>query len=112
MGKQTKRRKHIPQRTCLACRAIRPKRELVRIVRTPEGAVRVDETGKQNGRGGYVCRQQVCWELALRQGQLEKALKTTLTAETEAQLMQYMSGLPRAISPETEAGDEGNEGSE
>lgn len=112
MSKQPKRRKQVPQRTCLVCRTIRPKRELVRIVRTPEGTVVLDETGKLNGRGGYLCRQRHCWELALRQKKLEKALKTTLTAETEAQLTQYMVGLPQSIPPESEDGDEGNEGSE
>ena len=45
MGSQPRRRKHLPQRTCVACRTVRPKRDLVRVVRTPDGAVIVDETG-------------------------------------------------------------------
>jgi len=98
MGKRPQRRKHVPQRTCIACRTTRPKRELVRIVRLSspeaEGAVTVDETGKRSGRGAYLCRQRDCWETALARRQLERALKVTLTAETEAQLREYAARLP------------------
>jgi predicted RNA-binding protein YlxR (DUF448 family) len=93
MGKKSRRRKHIPQRTCIACRTVRSKRELVRIVRTPEGMVVVDETGKRNGRGAYLCHQRDCWETALARRQLEQALKVTLTDETEAQLRKYAETL-------------------
>ena len=96
MSEKSQRRKHIPQRTCIACRTVRPKRELVRIVRTPEGVVAVDETGKHNGRGAYLCRQRNCWETALARRQLERALKVTLTAEAEARLRKYAGilGVP------------------
>jgi predicted RNA-binding protein YlxR (DUF448 family) len=106
MGKRPPQRKHVPQRTCVACRTVRPKRELVRIVRTPEGAVIVDETGKRSGRGAYLCRRRDCWEMALARRQLERALKVTLTAETEAQLRKYASGLPRLLAKESEEGAE------
>lgn len=99
MGKRPPRRKHVPQRTCVACRTVRPKRELVRIVRTPEGGVIVDETGKRSGRGAYLCRQRGCWETALTRRQLERALKVILTAETEAQLREYAAGLPPLLFP-------------
>jgi len=82
MSKRPRRRKHVPQRTCVVCRTARPKRELVRIVRLSspgaEGTVVVDETGKRSGRGAYLCRQQVCWKTALTQRQLERALKVTI----------------------------------
>jgi len=96
MGKRPRRHKHIPQRTCIACRTVRPKRELVRVVRTPDGAVVVDETGKRSGRGAYLCRQRSCWETALTQRQLGRALKVTLTAEIEAHLWEYATGLPQS----------------
>ena len=102
MGKRLERHKHVPQRTCVACRTVRSKRELVRVVRTSEGAVMVDETGKRNGRGAYLCRQRVCWETALEQNQLERALKTTLVAETKAQLREYAAGLPQLLATESE----------
>lgn len=108
MGERPQRRKHVPQRTCIACRTVRGKRELVRIVRTPEGAVVVDQTGKRNGRGAYLCRQRSCWDTALARRQLEQALKVTLTAESEAMLREYAAGLPQSL---TESG-EGREGGE
>ena len=102
MGKRPQRRKHVPQRTCVACRTTRPKRDLVRVVRTPEGEVMVDETSKRSGRGAYVCRQRDCWEKALAQRQLERALKVTLTVEVQAQLREYASGLPQLLATESE----------
>ena len=102
MGKRSQRRKHVPQRTCVACRTVRPKRDLVRIVRTPEGAVMVDETGKRSGRGAYLCRQRDCWERAATRRLLEQALQVTLAAETKAQLREYAAGLPELLTMESE----------
>ncbi len=93
MSKRTRKQKRIPQRTCVACRTVRPKRELVRIVRTPEGSVAVDETGKQNGRGAYLCPEPGCWERALSKDRLSRALRTDLTEETRARLREYAAGL-------------------
>lgn len=63
-----------PQRTCVACRQVRPKSELLRVVRTPHGEVRVDPTGKEAGRGAYVCRNERCASQAVRQKKLARAL--------------------------------------
>ena len=102
MGKQPQRRKHVPQRVCVACRTARPKRELVRVVRLvspgDEGTVVVDETGKRSGRGAYVCRQQTCWEIALTRRQLERALKVAITAENVIQFREYAAGLPQILA--------------
>ena len=98
MSRRPRRRKHIPHRTCIACRTGRAKRELVRIVRTPEGAVVIDETGKRNGRGAYLCTQMSCWERALERRHLERALKVELTTEAQAQLREYATGLPQPLS--------------
>jgi hypothetical protein len=76
----------------------------VRIVRAPEGAVMVDETGKRSGRGAYICRQRDCWETALARRQLERALKVTLTAETESRLREHAAGLPHLLATESEGG--------
>ncbi len=105
MGKQPRRRKHVPQRTCVACGAVRPKRELVRVVRTPEAILTVDETGKRRGRGAYLCLQRSCWEKALAHRRLEQALKTTLTPEAEVQLREYAARLP--LAPQPGEGEEG-----
>ncbi|MBC8262607.1 MAG: YlxR family protein [Anaerolineales bacterium] len=86
--------KHVPQRTCISCRKIRPKRELVRIVRTPDRGVEIDEKGKKSGRGAYLCQRQECWEIALDKDRLEHALKTSLTDEERAVLREFAHGLP------------------
>lgn len=75
------RPKHKPQRTCIACRETKDKRELLRVVRTPEGNFIIDPTGKANGRGAYLCRQASCWEKGLQKQRLAQALRVTLTAE-------------------------------
>jgi predicted RNA-binding protein YlxR (DUF448 family) len=80
------RQKHQPQRTCIGCREVKHKRELVRVVRTPEGKVRVDLTGKANGRGAYLCKNDSCWQKSLSKGQLARALKLTLSQEEIAML--------------------------
>lgn len=67
--------KHIPQRTCIGCRTVQSKRELIRIVRTPEGRVVADPTGKRNGRGAYVHKTRECFEMVLgAPGKLQHAL--------------------------------------
>jgi predicted RNA-binding protein YlxR (DUF448 family) len=87
------RRKHVPQRTCIVCRQARAKRELIRLVRTPEGALVVDETGRQNGRGAYLCRERTCWEAALRGNQIAKALKIEVGDRERQLLRDYMDAL-------------------
>ena len=81
--------KHIPQRSCVACRKVRPKRELVRLVRSPQGRVEVDTSDKKVGRGAYLCQAQECWQIGLKGGRLEYALRVTLTQDNREQLIQY-----------------------
>lgn len=85
--------KHIPQRTCVACRKTGVKRELVRLVRLPEDEVDIDLTGKKSGRGAYLCPDRVCWENALKTGRLESALRTTLKSENKEKLVNYAKGF-------------------
>lgn len=80
------RPKHIPQRTCVACRGTSAKRQLVRVVRQPDGTVMVDPTGKANGRGAYLCTRRACWDKALKHALLDRALKTSLSPADQAQL--------------------------
>lgn len=76
MAKQkAPRQKHIPQRTCIACRETDAKRGLLRIVRDAEGRVSLDPTGKRAGRGAYLCHRPTCWEQALKRGALTRALR-------------------------------------
>lgn len=87
--KKGSRPKHVPQRTCVACRTTGAKRGLVRIVRVADGRVEVDETGKKPGRGAYLCRDRECWDKAMKSRVLEYALKTAITAENKAALQGY-----------------------
>jgi predicted RNA-binding protein YlxR (DUF448 family) len=91
------RPKHVPIRTCIACRQTDGKRELVRVVRVAAAAgttVKIDPTGKLAGRGAYICRNRSCWEQALTGRRLAAALKTTLTDEELAALHAYATNLP------------------
>ena len=89
--------KHVPERTCVACRTSRPKRHLVRLVRTPEGQVEVDKTGRRSGgRGAYLCPAQECWRLARARKSLDQALELQIGPDTWAALETYSQGLPEA----------------
>jgi predicted RNA-binding protein YlxR (DUF448 family) len=81
-------------RTCVACGRIRPKRELVRVVRTPDGLVRVDPTGKVSGRGAYVCREPGCADAGLREARLAHALEVAIPADVAAQLQAATAAQP------------------
>jgi hypothetical protein len=85
--------RRVPQRTCVSCRTTTNKRELVRVVRAPDGHVGVDPTGKKAGRGAYVCSQPKCWENALKKGWLGRSLKTTIRSQDAAQLREYAESL-------------------
>jgi hypothetical protein len=89
-----RKQRRSPQRTCIGCRTVRPKRDLVRIVRTPEGAVHIDLTGKQSGRGAYVCPDGVCIEQAFKRKQLERALETPIDPEVMEKLRDEVETLP------------------
>ncbi len=70
--------KHTPTRTCVGCRTTQAKKELIRIVRTPEGTVEFDKTGKKSGRGAYVCVSRDCLDKSIKGKQLERALKCAI----------------------------------
>ncbi len=95
------RQKHVPQRTCIVCRQTTAKRELVRIVRTLEGQVEVDPTGKRPGRGAYICGAKPCWELGLKRRSLEHALQTTIAPENRDKLMEFATTLEGSAEPTT-----------
>lgn len=70
----------------MGCRAVRPKKELLRVVRSPEGLVLVDPSGKKSGRGCYVCSNLNCLELAFKGSLLDNALETNITTQMKEQL--------------------------
>ena len=82
-------RHQVPQRTCVACRKVTAKRELIRLVHTSSGAVEVDASHKKAGRGAYLCPSPVCWQSGLETGRLEHTLRTTINNENREQLIEY-----------------------
>lgn len=84
------RKKHIPMRTCVGCRSTLPKRDLIRVVRDPEGKVELDLTGKRSGRGVYLCLNGECLEKAVKGRQLERALETSISNEVFADLKRVL----------------------
>jgi uncharacterized protein len=90
--KPVQRVKHVPQRTCVGCREVLPKRKMIRLVRTADG-VQMDPTGKLAGRGAYLHDRRECWERALK-GALGHALKTTLTVDDRAWMNEFINTLP------------------
>lgn len=86
--------KHVPQRTCVACRATDAKRALIRLVRTDTGRVDIDRSGKRNGRGAYLCLQPACWDLALKRRMIQRALRVDeLHADDQAALLGFVRSL-------------------
>lgn len=86
--RQTPRPKHVPQRTCIACRKIDAKRGLTRLVRLPDSRVAIDASGKRSGRGAYVCAERGCWETALKRKAVERALKIDVLDGADRQMLQ------------------------
>lgn len=83
--------KKIPQRMCVGCREMREKRQLIRIVRTPEGNVVLDRTGKMSGRGAYLCPEEQCLTKAKKSHGLERSLNITIPDEVYDRLFKEMS---------------------
>ena len=89
--------KHVPQRTCVACRQVKDKRQLVRLVRLPGGSIEVDADGRKAGRGAYMCPAPQCWQTGLVAGRLEYDLRTSLTQENRERLIKFSKKLDREL---------------
>ena len=85
--------KKVPMRMCVGCREMKPKKELLRVVRSPEGAVSIDVTGRKPGRGAYVCHSAECLKRAIKQRQLERAFECSLGEETHESLLRELETL-------------------
>ena len=82
--------KKIPQRQCMGCRERKEKREMIRVVRSPEGGISLDFRGKAPGRGAYICPKMECLKKAIRAKSLERSLDTAIPEEIYARLEQEM----------------------
>ena len=80
-----------PMRVCAGCQEQKSKKKMLRVVRTPEGAVEIDKTGKKSGRGAYVCRNPECLRKARKSRALERAFETAIPAEVYDALEAQMS---------------------
>ena len=85
-------------RMCVGCREMKEKKELIRVVRSPEGEVSLDPGGKKSGRGAYVCRNADCLKRAIKQKQLERQLDVTLPPQTVEALTSAMTELGAAAN--------------
>jgi len=83
----------VPMRTCVGCRTVRPKKELIRVVRDPQGELHVDGTGKRSGRGAYICPSLDCLHSAVKGKRLERALERPIPAEVVALLTAELEAL-------------------
>ena len=82
--------KKIPMRQCIGCREMKPKKELIRVVRSPEGEISVDFRGKKSGRGAYVCPDPACLKKAAKSRALERTFETAIPDEVYALLEKQM----------------------
>lgn len=82
--------KKIPLRQCVGCREMKPKRDLIRVVRSPEGVVSIDPTGKKSGRGAYVCPDPACLRKAIKSKALERAFLAAVDPSLVEELEQVL----------------------
>lgn len=82
----------IPMRMCLGCQEMKPKKELIRVVRTPEGTVELDPSGKRNGRGAYICPNVDCFKAAVKGKRFHKALEIEMSTQVIEELERKLVG--------------------
>lgn len=83
----------IPMRQCTGCREMKSKKEMLRVLRTPEGEIVLDTTGKKNGRGAYLCRQTQCLEKAVKSKGLERSLKVSISQDVYDSLKKELEAI-------------------
>lgn len=83
--------KKIPMRMCIGCGEMKPKKELIRIVKSPEGEISLDTTGKKSGRGAYICRSCECLEKAKKARKLERSFSCRINEEVYANMERELS---------------------
>lgn len=84
--KQNQPKRKIPERRCVGCVGTFPKKDLIRVVRSPEGEISIDFTGKKSGRGAYLCKSEACFKKARKSGILRRSLECEISEEIYAEL--------------------------
>jgi len=92
--------KKIPMRMCVGCREMKPKKELLRVVRSPEGEISFDLTGRKPGRGAYVCHSSECLLRAIKQKQLERTFSAPISDEVRDALTEQIANIPKETADE------------
>lgn len=87
--------KKIPQRQCIGCGEMKSKKEMIRVIKTPEGEIMMDATGKKNGRGAYICPSRECLKKAIKTKGLERSFKMSIPAEIYDQLTKEMEDIDK-----------------
>lgn len=85
--------KKIPQRQCIGCGEMKNKKEMIRVIKTPEDSILLDATGKKNGRGAYMCKSIECFAKAVKSKGLERSLKVNIPLEVYEELKKELNGL-------------------
>lgn len=85
--------KKMPVRRCVGCQEMKNKKEMIRVIRTPEGEFELDATGKKNGRGAYLCPSRKCLEKAVKSKGLERSFKQAIPPEVYSRLEKEMDDL-------------------
>ena len=93
LGGQNMTNKKIPLRHCVGCMESKSKKELIRIIRTPEEEVMIDSTGKKNGRGAYLCHSSQCLEKAFKSKGLDRAFRTSVPKEVYDRLREELTAI-------------------
>lgn len=93
-----KKQKHVPERTCIGCRSVKPKKELIRLVKLESGEIEIDITGKMKGRGTYLCNKIKCQEAGLKKKRIETTLHTKVSDENINGLIERLRSLMTEIS--------------
>lgn len=91
-----------PERMCVGCREMKEKRSLIRVVKTPEGEIKIDSSGKMSGRGAYVCRDVQCLQKAIKSKGLEKSLKVSISDDIKDQLTAILADITKNIGDASE----------
>ncbi len=84
--------KKVPLRLCVGCREMKPKKDLIRVVKTPENEIVLDMTGKMNGRGAYLCNDVECLKKAVKSSAIDRSLKTNIKKEVYEEMERQMIG--------------------
>ena len=85
--------KKVPMRQCIGCQEMKSKKEMIRVIRTPEGEICIDATGRKNGRGAYICHDMECLKKAVKNHGIERSLKMQIPEDVYKRLEEEMSGI-------------------